>query len=55
MIAIGRTSFLTTSPFFITNRTRSSSVMSATGSPETAMRSANLPGSMAPTWRRPDR
>src|SRR5437762_910757 len=41
-------SFLTTSPFFITNRTRSSSVMSAIGSPVTATRSANFPASTAP-------
>jgi len=38
-------SFLTTWPPFITNRTRSSSPMSASGSPATATRSANLPGS----------
>src|SRR5580704_14322688 len=42
-------SFLITWPFFITNRTRSSSVMSAIGSPLRATRSANFPGSTAPT------
>src|SRR5438105_12505974 len=41
-------SFLTTWPSFITNRTRSISVMSAIGSPLTATRSANFPGSIAP-------
>src|SRR5262249_39734117 len=38
-----------TSPPFMTKRTRSSSVMSAIGSPATATRSANFPGSTAPT------
>src|SRR5262249_50519082 len=40
--------FLITSPSFITKRTRSSALMSASGSPATATRSASLPGSMAP-------
>src|SRR5262249_50286627 len=42
-------SFLTTWPPFITKRTRLISVMSASGSPETAIRSAYLPFSTAPT------
>ena len=42
------TSFLTTSPPFITNLTRSSSVMSAKGSLRTATMSAYLPTSTAP-------
>ena len=42
-------SFRTTSPPFITNRTRCSSVTSASGSPERAIRSAYLPGSSVPT------
>ena len=41
-------SFLMTLPPFITNLTRCSSVMSASGSPETATRSAYLPLSMEP-------
>jgi len=36
-------------PPFITNRTRCSSVMSASGSPETAIRSANFPLSIEPS------
>ena len=36
-------------PPFITNFTRSSSVMSFSGSPETAMMSANFPFSIEPT------
>ena len=43
-------SFLMTFPPFITNLTRCSSVMSASGSPETAIRSAYLPLSMDPIW-----
>jgi hypothetical protein len=35
-------------PPFITNRTRSSSLMTAIGSPATATRSANFPDSIAP-------
>lgn len=41
-------SSLNTCPPFITNRTRSSSVISLSGSPATATMSANLPGSNAP-------
>src|SRR2546422_4503118 len=41
-------SLLRTVPAFITNLTRSSSVMSESGSPETATRSANLPASTEP-------
>src|SRR5947207_2956157 len=37
-----------TRPSFITNRIRSSSLMSAIGSPATAIRSANFPGSIDP-------
>src|SRR5215510_9844629 len=44
---LGR-SFLTTPPPFITNLTRLSSVMSLSGSPATAIRSANLPASTLP-------
>ncbi len=43
-----RNSFLMTFPPFITNLTRWSSVMSASGSPDTAIRSAYLPLSMDP-------
>ena len=43
-------SFLITLPPFITNLTRCSSVISASGSPETAIRSAYLPLSMDPIW-----
>ena len=42
-------SFRTTTPPFITNFTRCISVTSASGSPDTAMRSAYLPFSMLPT------
>jgi hypothetical protein len=42
-------SFRATCPPFITNLTRSSSVMSVRGSPETATISANLPFSIDPT------
>ena len=42
-------SFLNTWPPFMTNFTRSSSVISAIGSPATATRSANLPASTEPT------
>jgi hypothetical protein len=42
-------SFLKTTPPFITNLTRSISVMSVSGSPETATMSANLPFSTYPT------
>src|SRR6202158_4850408 len=41
-------SFLYTCPPFITNFTRSSSVMSVGGSPDTATTSANLPASSEP-------
>ena len=41
-------SLLTTLPPFITNLTRCSSVMSASGLPETATRSANLPLAIDP-------
>src|SRR6266478_4852791 len=41
-------SFLNTCPPFITNLTRSSSVMSEVGSPDTATTSANLPASREP-------
>src|SRR5713226_879930 len=41
-------SFLYTCPPFITNFTRSSSVMSVVGSPDTATTSANLPASREP-------
>src|SRR6266481_5094883 len=41
-------SFLYTCPPFITNLTRSSSVMSVVGSPDTATTSANLPASREP-------
>lgn len=41
-------SFRTTWPSFITNRTRSSSVISAIGFPATATRSTNFPGSTEP-------
>src|SRR6266699_897481 len=41
-------SLRTTAPPFITNFTRCISVMSVSGSPETAIMSANLPFSMAP-------
>src|SRR5260370_6476839 len=44
----GVRSFRTTSPPFITHFTRRISVMSWSGSPETAMMSANLPFSMVP-------
>src|SRR5258706_9409083 len=44
-----RRSFVTTLPPFITNFTRCNSVMSARGSPATAMRSANFPLSIEPT------
>src|SRR6266446_6941533 len=42
-------SFRTICPPFMTNFTRSSSVTSVAGLPETAMKSANLPFSMDPT------
>jgi hypothetical protein len=42
-------SFRTTAPPFITNFTFSSCLMSSSGFPETAIISANRPGSMAPT------
>jgi peptidoglycan/LPS O-acetylase OafA/YrhL len=42
-------SFFTTSPPFITNFTCCNAVMSCSGSPSTAMMSANLPGSRVPT------
>src|SRR6267378_6129157 len=41
-------SFLYTCPPFITDLTRSSSVMSVVGSPDTATTSANLPASREP-------
>jgi hypothetical protein len=44
-----RISFLTTRPDFITQTTRRSAWMSCSGSPSTAMRSASIPGAMAPT------
>jgi hypothetical protein len=43
-------SFRMTAPPFITNFTLSSSVISARGSPSTAMMSANFPASIDPTW-----
>lgn len=43
-------SFLKTTPPFITNLTRSISVISVSGFPETPTRSANLPFSTLPTW-----
>ncbi len=43
-------SFLTTSPPFITNFTRSSVVTSFSGSPSTATMSAHAPGSRLPTF-----
>src|SRR5712664_2406838 len=44
------TSFRKTTPPFITNFTRSISVMSVSGSPETATKSANLPFSTVPRF-----
>src|SRR5215207_2515587 len=41
---------LYTTPPFMTKVTRSSRVISASGSPSTAIRSANSPGATAPTW-----
>jgi hypothetical protein len=43
-------SFRNTTPPFITNLTRSISVMSVSGSPKTATMSANLPFSTWPIW-----
>ena len=43
-------SLRTTTPPFITNFTRSISVTSVSGFPETAMTSANLPFSSVPNW-----
>src|SRR5712691_686272 len=48
-VARGGRSSRTIFPPFITNLTRCSSVMSASGSPDTAMRSAYLPFSIDPT------
>ncbi len=47
--ARGGMSLRITSPPFITNFTRCISVISFSGSPDTAIRSANLPSSMLPT------
>ena len=48
--AVAVKSLRTTLPPFITNFTRCSSVMSASGSPDTATRSAYLPFVIEPIW-----